>query len=80
VSDTPKVLYDLEFYFTDGDEHFVTVEEGRDRMAADDERVKIELHPTDDEVIEDIIHRQHLNRMRTTKKIIKPAESKGLVQ
>jgi hypothetical protein len=65
-----RIEHDLEFCFGDTQVH-VTIVEGRDRIAADDQRIRVEQHPTDDLVEELIIDRSKLLYMRTTKRTLK---------
>lgn len=70
--DNPRVYYDFEFLFLNGQRECYTAEEGRDRIAADDARVRLELHHTEDAIEEIIVHRSALALMRTVKRIIHP--------
>lgn len=68
----PKVLFDLEFQFKSGDTLCLSAEEGRDRIAADEARVRIEIHQSDDVVEEIIVTRSELAYMRTIRRAVKP--------
>jgi hypothetical protein len=68
----PKVLFDLEFCFKSGETLYISVEEGRDSIAADEARVKIMLRQSDDAVEEIIVSRSELSYMRTLKRIVRP--------
>ncbi len=68
----PITTYDIEFGFLNGSTQFVTVQEGRDRIAVDDVRVRAELHPDPDTVEEVIVHRSALAYMRSTKRTMQP--------
>jgi hypothetical protein len=69
---TPKVFFDFEFQFKSGEALHVTAEEGRDLIAADAERVRLELRLSEDCVEEIIVHRAELAYMRTTKRTVQP--------
>lgn len=66
------VRYEFEFGFLNGQTQFFTTQEGRDRMAIDAERVRLELHHEPDAVEEVIVHRSALAYMRTTKRTVQP--------
>jgi hypothetical protein len=69
---TAKVFFDFEFQFKSGESLHVTAEVGRDEIAADAERVRLELRLSDDCVEEIIIHRSELAYMRTMKRTVTP--------
>ncbi len=73
----PKVLLDIEFYFYGGHVLQTTMEEGRDTIAEDDARYRIELHPSETETVEHIIDRSRVERMTTTRRIVEEAKVHG---
>lgn len=76
------MYYDFEFCFTNGAVQCLTAVDGRDTIAADDQRVRLELHQDADTVEEVIISRSQLAYMRTTKRTVHPPatiDSAGLV-
>jgi len=68
----PKVQFDFEFHFASGAAAFFTAEEGRDKIAADEVRVRLELHPDPATTEEVIVSRAALAYMRTTRREIEP--------
>jgi hypothetical protein len=65
------VWMDIEFRFASGDSLCVSVQEGRDLVAADAERIRVVIRDGDG-VDETIISRPLLNYFRTTKRVVKP--------
>lgn len=77
----PVVIYDFEFGFLAGGAPlFITAHQGRDHIAADEARVKIELHPDEDTVEEVIVSRASLAYMRTTQRTVQPEPTVGEAQ
>lgn len=70
MSEPTTVHFDFEFGFLSGETQFFSAVEGRDKIAADDARVRLELHPDDATVEEVIVHRSALSYMRTTKRTV----------
>jgi len=68
----PSIHYDFEFLFLNGTKEWYCAVEGRDRISADDARIRLELHPDEQTVDEIIIQRQALASMRMTKHTIPP--------
>jgi hypothetical protein len=65
------VWMDIEFRFASGDSLCVSVQEGRDLVAADAERVRVVVREGDD-MEEIIISRPMLNYFRSVKRVEKP--------
>ena len=67
-----KVFYDFEFCFINGQMPCFTVEEGRDKVAMDQERIRLEIHHFPTMVEEVIVLRSALAYMRTTQRTVQP--------
>ena len=74
MSDAPIVYYDFEFGFTHGGMVSLTAQDGRDRIAADEARFQLEIHHSETEVEELIVHRdpRSLAYYRCTKRTVLP--------
>lgn len=69
----PLVLFDFEFCFrTSGVKEYFSAQDGRDKIAIDDARMRLELHPDPQTIDEIIIQRAELAYMRTTKRTVAP--------
>jgi hypothetical protein len=68
----PKVLLDLEFHFASGEPLIVSLEEGRDIIAKDDARFRIQVNHSEAEIEEHIIDLPKVQRMKTVKRIVQP--------
>lgn len=69
----PQTFYDLECWFTDGESLFLNgLLEGRDRISADEARIRIQREHEPGMMEETIIDRTKLNYFRTTKRIVQP--------
>lgn len=80
---TPTVVFDFEFHFQSGSSLFTTAQEGRDRISADDARVRLELRHESGDVEEVIVHRSTLAYMRTTKRTLEvepPKDAEALLK
>jgi hypothetical protein len=68
----PKVLLDLEFHFASGEPLIVSIEEGRDVIAKDDARFRIQVNHSEAEIEEHIINLPTVQRMKTVKRTVQP--------
>ena len=72
-----KIIYDLECHFSEGEPCFLSAEvtpNTGDRIAVDEQRIKVSKRLNDTDVEEVIIDRTRLNWWKTTKRVI-PDES-----
>ena len=69
-----QVHFDCEFGFANGDRLALTAVKDRDSIAADDLRFKFTLRPSDVEVEEVTVHRDHLNYSRITQRTLEVVE------
>lgn len=69
----PRVVFDFEFQFAHVAPLYASAEEGRDTIAADEARIRLELHPEPGVTEELIVQRSELAYMRTTKREIAPS-------
>ena len=67
---TVTVQFEFEFGFLNGSTQYFTAQDGRDRIAADDARVRLEIHHDEATVEEIIVTRSALAYMRTTKRTV----------
>lgn len=66
-----QVWYDLAFYFSSGEPLYIEVLEGRDRIEDTHMFTKVTvLHEGEESTL--TIHRDKLNGVRSTKRIVKP--------
>lgn len=77
----PIVMYDFEWGFQSGDKQFITAIEGRDRIARDDVRMRVEAHTSEHVTEEIIVHLGTLEYERTTKRtLVDEAQADALVK
>jgi len=76
-----KTVFEFEFGLTNGTVLYETAEGGRDVIAADAERVRLEIHEGDGSVREVIVNRapEALAYLRTTKREVPVEEERAVV-
>jgi hypothetical protein len=68
----PIVEFDLEFHFTSGPTLYITVREGRDAISDTPDVTKVTVHLEDGSVSTLTVHRDKLNAVQSTQRLVLP--------